>query len=96
MIVTMLLAILEIPGATSIKDKRRVIHGIRDRLIRKFHVSAAEVDLHDSLTFSQIGVALVSNDRVYGERVIQKVLAFIEDVAPGRVQDVQTHSEIYE
>lgn len=96
MVVTMLLAVLEIPGLESIKDKRRVVHGIRDRVIRKFHVSAAEVDLQESLAFSQIGVALVSNDRVHGERVIQKVLSFIESVAPGRVQDVQTHTEIYD
>lgn len=92
----MLLALLELPDLTSIKDKRRIVHSLRDRLIRKFHVSAAEVDLHQSLSFSQIGVALVCNDRTYGEKVIQKVLAFLEQQVPGRVYEVQTHTETYQ
>ena len=96
MYVAMLLAILEVPDLTSIKDKRRIVVSLRDRLIRKFHVSAAEADLHDSLSFTQTGVALVSNDRQHGERVMQKVLAFIEDHLPGRVQEVQTHTEVYQ
>jgi hypothetical protein len=92
----MLLAILEIPDLESIKDKRRIVHSLRDRLIRKFRVSAAEVDLHESLAFTQIGVALVSNDKRHGERVMQSVLRFLEDNLPGRVQDVQIHTESYE
>ncbi|POQ98720.1 hypothetical protein AU468_11795 [Alkalispirochaeta sphaeroplastigenens] len=96
MTVTMLLAILELPGLSSLKDKRRIVHSLRDRLIRTYKVSVAEVDLQNSHSFSQIGVALVSNDKVYGERVMQKVLAFLENHLPGRVADVQIHSEIYE
>ena len=96
MTVAMLLAILELPDLESIKDKRKIVVSLRDRLIRKFHVSAAEVDLHDSLSFSQLGVALVCNDKQHGERVMQKVLTFIEDHAPGRIQEVQTHTEVYD
>lgn len=91
----MLLAILELPDLTSIKDKRRIIHSLRDRLIRTFKVSAAEVDLQESLSFTQIGVALVCNDKVYGEKVMQKVLSFLERQVPGRVYEVQIHSELY-
>ena len=92
----MLLAILEIPDLESIKDKRRIVHSLRDRIIRKYRVSAAEVDLQESLSFTQLGVALVSNDRRYGERVMQSVLRFLEDNLPGRVQQVQIHTESYE
>lgn len=94
--VSMLLAILEIPDLESIKDKRRIVHSLRDRIIRKFHVSAAEVDLQESLSFTQLGVALVSNDKRYGERVMQSVLRFLEDNLPGRVQEVQIHTESYD
>ncbi len=96
MVVSMLLAVLELPDIESIKDKRRIVHGLRDRLIRKFRISVAEVDLQDSLSFSQIGAALVCNDQVHGERVMQHVLSFIEDNLPGRVQHVQIHSEIHQ
>lgn len=96
MTVTMLLAILELPDLTSLKDKRRIVHSLRDRLIRTYKVSAAEVDLQESLSFSQVGVALVCNDKVYGEKVMQKVLGFIENHVPGRVYEVQIHTESYD
>lgn len=95
MVVSMLSVILEIPDVGSIKDKRREIHSLRDRVIRKFHVSAAEVDLLDSRSFSQFGCAVVSNSKVHGERVMQRVLEFVENEISGRVQDAQIHSEIY-
>lgn len=96
MVVSMLLVLLEIPDCASLKDKRRVVHSLRDRVIRKFHVSAAEVDLQESITFAQVGVALVSNSKEYGEKVMQRVLSFVEGELPGRVQDVTVHSEQFD
>jgi uncharacterized protein YlxP (DUF503 family) len=95
MVISMIQFILELPEVTSIKEKRRIVHSLRDRLIRKYRISAAEVDLHESLSFSQIGGVLVSNSREYGERVMQKILMFIEDEAVGRIQDVQILSETF-
>ena len=92
----MLQVILEIPDCTSLKEKRRVIKPIKDRVRRKFRVSVAEVDLLDSLSFGQIGVALVTNSVQHGEEVMNKVLRFIEDELPGRVHDVAIHSENYQ
>ena len=96
MVVSMLLVIIEIPDLTSLKDKRRVVHSVRDRVNRKFRVSVAEVDLEESISFSQLGVPVVSNVKIHGERVIHGVLEFIEKIVPGRIQEVQTHSESYD
>jgi uncharacterized protein YlxP (DUF503 family) len=95
MTVSMVQFIIELPEATSIKEKRMVINSLRDRIIRKFRVSCAEVDLHDSLGFAQIGAALVSNSKTHGESVMQKIILFVEDQIPGRLQDVHIHSESY-
>jgi uncharacterized protein YlxP (DUF503 family) len=56
-------------------------------------MSAAEVDLQDSLSFAQIGGALVSNSKTFGESVLQKAFAMIENETPVRIQDVSIHSE---
>lgn len=56
-------------------------------------MSAAEVDLNDSLSFAQIGGALVSNSRTFGETVLNKAFNMIEQEAPVRIQDVQIYSE---
>ena len=93
MIVSMIQIVLEIPDISSIKEKRRVVRSVKDKLQRRFHMSAAEVDLHDSLTFAQIGGALVSNSRVFGESVLQKAFTMIENETPVRVQDMSIHSE---
>ncbi|MDR2588893.1 MAG: DUF503 domain-containing protein [Spirochaetales bacterium] len=93
MIVSMIQMIIELPDIDSIKDKRRLVHSLRDKLRRRFQVSAAEVDLQDALLFTQIGCALVSNSRTHGEEVMQKILRFAENESPGRIQDVQITSE---
>jgi uncharacterized protein YlxP (DUF503 family) len=57
----MLQFIIELPESTSLKEKRHVVNSLKHRMIRRYKVSAAEVDLHQSLAFAQIGVAVVSN-----------------------------------
>jgi uncharacterized protein YlxP (DUF503 family) len=89
----MIQMIFEIPDVESIKDKRRIIRSMRDKLQRRFRMSAAEVDLQDSLTFAHIGGALVSNSRSFGEMVLNKAFKMIEDEAPIRIQDIRIYSE---
>ncbi len=95
MIVSMIQFVFELPEVENIKDKRRIVKSFKEKLIRKFKVSAAEVDLQDSLRFTQIGIALVSNSVQYGEQVMHKILRFAEDEVPGRLHDVEIHSERY-
>ncbi|MCL2833686.1 MAG: DUF503 domain-containing protein [Treponema sp.] len=93
MIISMIQLIFEIPEVQSIKDKRRIIRSIRDKLLHRFHMSVAEVDLQDSLSFAQIGGALVSNSKSFGESVMQKAFEMIERDLPVRIQDMSIHSE---
>jgi uncharacterized protein YlxP (DUF503 family) len=93
MIVSMIQMIFEIPDVDSIKDKRRVLRSIKDKLQRRFNMSVAEVDLQDSLSFAQIGGALVSNSRNFGETVLHKAFDLIERDIPIRIQDMSIYSE---
>jgi uncharacterized protein YlxP (DUF503 family) len=93
MVVSMIQMIFEIPDVESLKDKRRIIRSVKEKLQRRFHMSAAEVDLQDSLTFAQIGGAVVSNSRNFGETVLQKAFKMIEDEVPIRIQDMRIYSE---
>jgi len=93
MTVSMIKMVLEIPDSESLKDKRKVIKSLKDKIHRRFKVSVSEVDLLDSLSFSEIGIALVSNNKAFGESVMNKILGFTEDNFPGRVQDAQVYSQ---
>jgi uncharacterized protein YlxP (DUF503 family) len=53
---------LRMPWAESLKDKRRVVRSVKDRLHREHQVSVAEVAAHDLLTVAVLGVALASTD----------------------------------
>jgi uncharacterized protein len=96
MIVAMMQCIFELPESTSLKDKRKVVKSVTARLGNKFRISAAEIDLHDSLRFSQIGGAFVTNSREHGERVMNKVILFLETEIPGRIHNYEVHTESYD
>ncbi len=91
----MIQLIIELPETCTKKDKRRIVNSLKQKLQNRYKVSAAEIDLHESLTFTQIGAALVSNSKRHGETVMQKILNFIEDEGAGRVQDVEIYTEHY-
>jgi len=95
MVVSMVQFIIHLPDASNLKEKRRVVQSLKRRLQIKFRLSVAEVDLHDSYTYAQIGAALVSNSKKHGDTIIQKVIDFVEQEVPGRIQDVETHTEFY-
>jgi uncharacterized protein YlxP (DUF503 family) len=91
----MLQTIIEIPETGSIKDKRRVVQSIRDRLQRAYKLSCAEVDLNESLRFAQLGAAIVSNSKAHGESVLQKAVSFLEDRGDVRIHELQIHTEFF-
>jgi hypothetical protein len=74
MVVGVLRLDLAVFGSTSLKDKRRAIRGLKDRLAHKFNVSVAEVDSLDSHQRAVLGVALVANDSAYVHQCLDKIL----------------------
>lgn len=62
MVVGVLQAELSIPGAESLKDKRRVVRSLKDRLHREHQVSVAEIGALDRIGVAMIGVAVVGID----------------------------------
>jgi len=95
LVVSVLQIVLDLPQMHSLKDKRSVVKSLKDRLQQKFHISVAEVDLHDSLTFAHIGAAVVSNSKTHGEAVLTKALSYAEEHAACRISDARIFSEIY-
>ena len=93
MIVSMIQVLFEIPDSLSLKEKRKIMRSIKDKLRRRFFMSAAEIDLNDSLSFAQIGGALVSNSRTFGESVMHKAFEMIENEMPVRIQDMSIYSQ---
>ncbi|MEN6521977.1 MAG: DUF503 domain-containing protein [Armatimonadota bacterium] len=78
MIIGILTVTLMIPGANSLKDKRQVLKSILENIRNKFNVSVAEVGDNDIWRRATIGAACVSNDRAMANRILDKVVDYIE------------------
>ena len=66
-----------VPDAMSLKDKRRAVKSLKDRIGHRFNVSVAEVGLLDSRRHSELGVAIVSNDSRFAESCLSKIVELV-------------------
>lgn len=73
---------LHIPGCSSLKEKRSRLKPLLARLQREFNVSAAEIDANDHHRAAAIACVVVSNDARHVQRVLEKILAWIERNRP--------------
>lgn len=77
MIVGVLRIELAIGDARSLKDKRRVIKSIKERLTNTFNASAAEVDALDARQRAVLGVAVVANEARFVASCLDKIVDWI-------------------
>lgn len=68
---------LRLPMAQSLKDKRRLTLGLRERLKKKFNVSVSEVGNHDKLQRLELAVVMVNTDRIPIDQVFGKVISLV-------------------
>ncbi len=73
MIVGVATADLHIPHARSLKEKRRVVKSLLDRVAHKYRVSAAEVEHQDLRQRTQLGFALVNSDRRHAIATLESI-----------------------
>ncbi|HAD74901.1 MAG TPA: DUF503 domain-containing protein [Gemmatimonadetes bacterium] len=69
---------LSLPECRSLKDKRRVVKSLKDRIRGRFNVSVAETAHQDVWTRAQLSVALVTTGGASPDSVISKLDRFIE------------------
>lgn len=75
--------------AASLKDKRRVVKSIKDRLRGKFNVSVAEVGELELWQQAELGVALVGNDGQYVGSALDKVVDYVRRDRAASLVDYQ-------
>ncbi len=83
---------LFIPGSLSLKDKRQVLHSLKDRLHSKFNLSVAEVEAQDLWQKAVMGLACVANEGGHVNQVLDQALNVIRSLPT--VEVVQTRMEL--
>jgi len=89
MVVGVLQLELSIGDAMSLKDKRRVVLGLKDRISHAHNVSIAEVGALDEHRRSILGVAMVSNDARYVEGGLSKLVDLVRATPQVTLLDYQ-------
>jgi uncharacterized protein YlxP (DUF503 family) len=57
-----------------LKDKRQVVHSIKDRLRNRFNISVAEVEAQDHRQLAILGMAMVSNEARHIRTVFDEIV----------------------
>jgi len=70
--------LVEFPGVSSLKEKRRLLRGPLERARLKFSLSIAEVGMQDSLRSCLVGIASVSSSAAVARKQLEMALEFLE------------------
>jgi uncharacterized protein YlxP (DUF503 family) len=83
---------LFISESQSLKDKRQVLHSLKDRLRGKFNLSVSEVDGQDLWQKAVLGMACVANEGNHVNQVLEQALNVIKSLPT--VEVVKTQREL--
>ena len=70
---------LHLPGVSSLKGKRSIVRGLKDRIRQRVHAAVAEVDHQDLWQRATLGVAVVSGE----SRQVGEMLQSVRDLVHG-------------
>ena len=70
--------VIKLGQSCSLKDKRRVINSIKERLKKKFNLALAEVGTMNEWQYAELAMVTVSNDIRHANSVISKAINFVE------------------
>jgi uncharacterized protein YlxP (DUF503 family) len=79
---------LHLPDVGSLKGKRHVLKGLKEKVRARFEVAVAEVDHHDIWQRATLAIACVSHDSRHANEVVSKAVDFIEANVDGYVTGV--------
>jgi uncharacterized protein len=82
--------VLQIPGARSIKDRRRVVKSFKDRVRAKLPVSVAEVGDAEQMQLASIGVAVIANASERCDEMLSAAVSMARVLPDAVLADVRT------
>lgn len=72
----------------SLKEKRRIIRSILDHTQHRFQISTAEIGYLNNLGRSSIGFGIATNNIKNGEKILQKVINYIDEQSEVEIIDI--------
>lgn len=92
MVVGIAIITLRLHECRSLKDKRRIVKSIIQKLRNNFNASVSEVGSNDMHQKAEIGIAMAGNDRQLMNSKLDKLINLIDEI--GLAEIVDTEMEI--
>jgi uncharacterized protein YlxP (DUF503 family) len=80
---------LHVPNCQSLKEKRRIIKSIKERLKNRYNVSVCEFGDLSLWQRTQLGIVTCGNERTIVDSTIKTVINFLERVHTVTLLDVK-------
>lgn len=87
---------LILPYSHSLKEKRRVLRKIKERVYAQLKVTLAEVDHLDKWQRAALGFSVVGNDGKLIESLMTQTFNFIDHLGLGRISNEERDILYYE
>jgi uncharacterized protein len=80
MIVSVVIFELHMPESRSLKDKRRIIKSLVERVFQRYRVSIAETRFHDLHQRAEISIAVVTVKEAEMNKLIEHIRDLVESI----------------
>lgn len=91
MIIGLLILEIYIPYSHSLKEKRKSLNKIKDRVKNRFNVAFAELDFLNKWQRSKIGLVTINKQKSMIEKIFQKIISEIEENIEGEILKKEIH-----
>jgi len=85
MMIGLLTLDLHFPHARSLKDKRKELAGLKDRLRHGFNAAVAELDFQDAWQRTRLGVVSLNSQKAVVEQILDSVRRDVENHLNGEI-----------
>ncbi len=76
--------------SVSLKDKRRVVRSLKQRLSDRYNASVAEIGSLDHRQQAELGVAVVANDVRFVESCLDRIVDYVRQDRGASLVDYET------
>lgn len=85
MIIGLLTIEIYLPYSHSLKEKRKTLNMLKDRLKKRYNIAFAELDYLNKWQRSKIGIVTLNNQKNMIDRVFQKIIFEAEENIEGEI-----------
>ena len=87
MIIGFLLTDIHLPYCHSLKEKRKRLNSIKERIKNKYNIALAELEYQNKWQRTKIGIVTLNNELRVIESIFQKIIQDLEEQLDGEIID---------